>query len=309
MNIQRIYNLLRALPPEAPLYFKSIGSDASDTDTLNRAVSRAAHALFDPTFPWLYAKAFVSIRQRPPCEVTEEYIKQAYDRETSEYRNEALEESLIIRHPRCEKAKCLLNALLIIPEPEMTLEKISKITGFSIETIRMYESLFFNVRDRLDDMIYMNEIVYPDTRIVESRPDYFLNEHPGMLMMRAAFNFGPEAVLDIFGTRPRRAELSPEAYVKQIKTHVLATANMVAQAGGANQANMPVMNYALKLMLASEKTNAPKMDSTDYQRGLGALGMDPGQCVLETVKRLVDNTAFNRLQQIQQNGASDSSNN
>jgi hypothetical protein len=42
--------------------------------------------------------------------------------------------------------------------------------------VRIFEALFWNVRDRLADRIYSASLVYPESRQVELLPGYYRNE-------------------------------------------------------------------------------------------------------------------------------------
>ena len=77
----------------------------------------------------------------------------------------------------------------------------------SEDTIRVYETLFWNVRDR--DRIYVTSLVYPDTRLVEFVPGYPLEEDPRNLVLRAAFDYGIQEAEELLGLKnPVQADIA-----------------------------------------------------------------------------------------------------
>jgi hypothetical protein len=294
------------MPPGAPFY-KNMGHGVADTHGHAIEINRAAYSMFDPSFPWLFTMAFVQMKRPLPLEVDENHMRQAYEYEFRNFHDDRIFNALLFRHPRWRTKKNLLEALLIIPE--LTLADIARLTDTDLAAVQMYENLFFNVRDRLNDLMYINEIVFPQTRMVEYRNNYFLTEDPGLLMLRAAYRYGLDAVLEIYGSKVNREELPLDVYAKKLKAQVLAEANHIAEAGGLNQANLPVMNQAFKLLLAAENADAPKTGTTDSQMGLTAVGLNPGESILATALQLNDHSQYNRMLKLQKDLGGDSTKN
>jgi hypothetical protein len=279
------------------------------TDTHSHAVeiNRAAYALLDPAFPWLFTMAFINMKKPLPLEVDENHMRQAYEYEFRNFHDPRIFNALLFRHPHWRPRKNLLEALLIIPS--LSLADIARLTDTDLAAVQMYENLFFSVRDRLTDKKYINDIVYPQTRMVEHRPNYFLTEDPGHLMLRAAYNYGLEAVLEIYGITTELEEMPSELYARKLKSRLMAKSFSIAQSGGINQTNLPVMNHAFKLLLAAENTDAPITGTNDSQMGLTAVGLNPGESILATALQLNDHSQYNRMLKLQKDLGGDSTKN
>jgi hypothetical protein len=52
--------------------------------------------------------------------------------------------------------------------PDLWLDEIAAHTGLSVAVIMTFENLFWNVRDRLQDQCFMNEIAFPNSRLLYS---------------------------------------------------------------------------------------------------------------------------------------------
>lgn len=68
------------------------------------------------------------------------------------------------------------------------LQKVSRKTGVSLETLDAFEILFFNVIDRRGDYAYLVQEVYPETRIPEMDENYMRNSTHEDLIKRVAYN-------------------------------------------------------------------------------------------------------------------------
>jgi hypothetical protein len=302
MNIQRIDELVRSMPPDAPFY-TNMGGGVQETQS--QLVDRLGFARNDPSFPWTFVAAFVNMRQRLPCEVTEHFMRQAYEFTLNNVPNNVIANTFVLRHTEFAMTRCMLEALLLISEfPEQEnpksdpMETIAEISNINVNTVRMYEKLFFNVRDRLDDLNYMHSILYPETRQVEIKPDYFLNEHPGKLMLRASLlkdGTNVETIMSIYGTRYHLKELSAEVYTRNLTTRVLADAHRIIQSGGSNQPGIPSVSWARSLTVAREMNkDSGQVDAVDSQMGVGAIGLNTGQSILETVKNLTNDATYEK---------------
>lgn len=73
--------------------------------------------------------------------------------------------------------------------------------GISVEVLEVYEKLFFNIKDRLDDTAFIRNIVYPRGRMVEYNPEYRFLETEEALMMRASYNNGLRMLMHLAGAR------------------------------------------------------------------------------------------------------------
>jgi hypothetical protein len=102
-------------------------------------------------------------------------------------------------------------------------------------------------------------------------------------------------VLRIYGIKTGQGEQSSDVLAKKLKARIMTEAWHIAQTGGMNQTDMPVLKEAIKLLVAAENDDSPKNDSTDSQMGLTAVGLSPGESILETVKGLNDDFHFNRM--------------
>lgn len=300
MDAVRIRQLVDWLPLRATLYSNS-DPGISGCEAHDQLINRAACALMDPSFPWNFAMAFVKLKKPLPQLAREPYLIQAH-RFASDGSASArkicrhLVEARTFLHPAWAIHRQLLEALLIIPD--LPLDKIAALTDSHLFTVQMYESLFFHVRDRLNDKLYINHLVYPANRyaaIADRKQD---SDH---LMIQAAYNSGLDAVLRIYGARQEnQVVLSPKMYAKQFQTYVMAEALQLVETGGLNQADSPVLKYVFKWIEATGNGNGLDAGPSDDEMGLRAIGLTPGESITATVAGLMDDSRYEAMLRVQQ---------
>jgi len=119
-------------------------------------------------------------------EVRDVLLRKAYAWQVHGRPNPVLEEAYEINHPANHQTASLLNALLICPD--LSVEKIAGLIGLPLAVVEAYEGLFFNVRDRLDDRLYLARLVYPDSRYPGIETDAMTPQSDKLL--QAAYEFG-----------------------------------------------------------------------------------------------------------------------
>lgn len=187
----------------------------------------------------------------------------------------------------------ILNAMLL--SYGATIESVSKQMQLDPEDVTMYEQLFFSIMDRKSDTVWLQQLVYPNTAMVEFYSSYVRNPEVRWLLRRAGHNHGPEHVLKLAGimssTRtPGEGKVSAE----QLEAFLLSQALLMAQAGWANSGtDAGVLFHSRQLMTAA------KMSGQDAGGG-STLFAELGDALLHemNVVKLPEATNALRLRQI-----------
>ena len=291
----RIIELLGTIPLKSTIYtgvMKPNGGKATGSPAADVLINRRAHAILDPAFPWQYAKAFAELNQRLPAMVDEPCIRMAYQHLSGRVCSDDITEVQVFQHPKWKTKRGFLEALLLLPD--LQLNEVAAHTGLCVSVVMTYASLFWNVRDRLKDELFVNEICYPETRLVTYRNDYWDTAEPRDLMLGAAFRNDLATVLQIFGSRAPSTLQTDEFSAKQIKTSTMADAEFIVRAGGAGS-KIPVLAAARRQIVATEKNAAPAKGLSDSVAGLTAISWSPGDSISATVEGLIDNSDYHKL--------------
>jgi len=131
-----------------------------------------------------------------PSTVNQPVVRQAY----SFLRGDATRSTVMAEVFRLKESgekirRGLLKALLLVPS--VSYEEIGALTNCTPESVRAYEQLFFNVRDRMDEKDYICRLVYPFPSFEMLSPDYPANMDIEIILLQAAWECGRDAALEI----------------------------------------------------------------------------------------------------------------
>jgi hypothetical protein len=295
MDSKRIHWLIELLP------IKEYAPDPKNDENFCFCdpIRRLAKCLFEPSFGIRFARHFVQFSDSLPDGASDLSLKIAYDYMTLGYaiRPEDLQAFALDQDGYLRN---LLRAYLICPG--ITTDEIAKKLGVSKKAVELYDQLFWNVRDRLNDQLYIAKLVFPETRLVHLKPHYLETASTGQLLLQIAYEYGHEEMERLAGmTRSRNDGKSTEAVAMELESQILKNGSLLAKLGGANQKNSPGMNHAKALLLARQKSKVEAQTSDDIA-GLGAISVS--QSIWQTVDRVTGADVARRLA-MQNQGPSD----
>lgn len=288
MRIERIETLAGLLPTQNA-YIKRLGRSPSNYG-VSDSVQAYSHAMSDPMFGWQFVKSFLDNNSQLPIAVTESTLLRAYC--FHRYNNGDRDMRMAFQlKARAEKNRMIMLQCMLLLE-KLSLEHIAGELGLSLDTVRIYGDLFWNVRDRLKDTVYINSIVYPDTTQVLWVTDYHKNEDPLNISLRAAYHYGMETVKAFLGIANQTNEFEPENHAKTLEAQVLSTAAHSARLGLLHQSHVASIESG-RMMVQSSKLGGDLGKDDDSRLGLGSLGMKGS--VLEHYRRISEPDVQYRL--------------
>jgi hypothetical protein len=274
MQTHRIHTLLKAVPANVRLRLYEAQDTAPGDPVCDRDIVQMAHAETDPAFAWTYATAFAACKAPLPAAVAEPAIHEAYRYLISGQCGDSLRGALVLRTVPMKLKRGLLEALLLV-SPALSLERIGELSCLPLDTVAMFESLFFSVRARADDVAYISNLAYQTTRSVEFQKDYLANVDPCDLLKRAAVRGGVDVVLELMGVLTSGSNLSTNELARILKTNILAEAAWLAQAGCIHQP-LEIFKLASKLIIADARA------SSQSPAPRGSVGVPPGAAISHT---------------------------
>jgi hypothetical protein len=128
-----------------------------------------------------------------------------------------------------------LQALLLAQDA--TVEKVARLCNLPREVVAAFEALFWNLRDRRQDMLMLSQVVYPDTRLAELLPSYFEEGNLGEILKRMGFNKSLREVLWFAGmSRSYDEEMDMATASKYFQRELLVAGWLLASNGFLNHA-------------------------------------------------------------------------
>lgn len=187
---------------------------------------------------------------------------------------------------------------------DISLEGIALQLELDPEAVKLFEALFFNVRERGDGL--RAGVLFPETwivAVVAAEKDFNDLERT---LMRVGRGYGWKEVARLAGLRPMEAKgESSKTMLADMEKTMAANARMLALAGHLNRRESPGIRHG-KTLTMRPKPEAVRQQTDDDKVGLGSFGMRAP--VLEYFRRITDvdtkyRIALQRLQLMREQDA------
>ena len=251
MTFKRIKELIDLLPATSS-YFREVLNYATQVTPVNKFMC----AYKDLSFGYKFIKALIKDNITLPSSVTEPYLKELYFNEKfGDCSNEDLLFALSLHHPSNKMMEDTIKACLIT---DSTFSDISTSLGIPEKVLECFEQLFYNIRDRKSESLFIASIVYPDTRMVELDKDYASNESFSKMIMRSAYNNGMSDALYFAGLKMSNNILnsnSAAVSASDLEAAIMSNAFFLAKNGFINQ-QVHGLSSAKGLLIAAKQGGA-----------------------------------------------------
>lgn len=235
----------------------SIGGGRQVAFPVDQALGSFVHLYKNPSIGWHSAAMFATAGKPYPAALRgdDHWVFKAYlyCRNPKLYGDKHIHEALMLAHPDMKSVRDVIEALLLTVEYG-NIKTTSDATGIHPNTVTAYEKLFFNILDRRKDHMYIRNVVYPDSRLVEMFDGYAAAEDFGVLLKRYGFNHSGEELLYLTGL-PRVAmdELSSSVAAGRLEGALMTQGYMLTKLGFANQTHNAQAIYHARSVIAAAK--------------------------------------------------------
>lgn len=157
--------------------------------------------------------------------------------------------------PEMRTQRAVIDSMLLSDGAD--LQENCRRLGLLPRRIQMYEKLFFNVLDRAADSLYLNDIVYPGTRLVEMYDGYVKEAPFRDMLLRSGYNNGTDDMLWLAGVRKNKAvdTASRGSLPSKFETLIMANGYIMARNGFGMQSgqNAPALSAAKNFISAAKQ--------------------------------------------------------
>ena len=265
MTFERIRELIDYLPSTSS-YFREVLNYTTQVTAVNKFMC----AYKDLSFGYKFIKALIKDNIKLPAAVSEDYLRELYFFEKfGDTSNQDVIFAISLNHPSSQTMADSIKAFLITDE---SFDKIEKITGIPKRVLECFEQLFFNIRDRKNESLFIASKVYPNTRMVETQDDYLKTESFGNLILRSAYNNGLEDAAYFSGLKMANSvlnEKSSAVSALQLEAAIMANAYFLAKNGMINQRHN-ALSSAKGLLIAAKQGGAETTENDN--EGITSLG-------------------------------------
>lgn len=289
MTFQRIQQLISLLP-DTSSYFKDILSYTPQITAVNKFLC----AYKDLAFGYHIIKALVKDNCDLPSDITEGVLYKTYMFEKYGQPYEDIIQAIAFTHPSNKVMEDSIKAAVISMVPYKTLEKAY---GISKNVLEAYEQLFFNIRDRKNEALFIANLVYPDTRFVELSDNYLKEEDKGKLLIRSAYNNGLGDASYFMGLKTLDnitiSGMNSVDAASQLEAAIMVNGLFLARNGALNARNSGV-SQARNILIAAKQGGQDTMNQDN--EGIGSLG----ELAMQALKDMTRDELAERTQAIAQ---------
>lgn len=289
MTFQRIQQLISLLP-DSSSYFRDILSYTPQVTAVNKFLC----AYKDLAFGYHIVKALVKDNCELPADITEGVLYKTYMFEKYGQPYDEIIQAIAFTHPSNKIMEDSIKAAIISMVPYKTLEKAY---GIPKSVLEAYEQLFFNIRDRKNEALFIANLVYPDTRFVELSDNYLKEEDKGKLLIRSAYNNGLGDASYFMGLKTLDnitiSGMNSVDAASQLEAAIMVNGLFLARNGALNARNSGV-SQARNILIAAKQGGQDTMNQDN--EGVGSLG----ELAMQALKDMTRDELAERTQAIAQ---------
>lgn len=220
-------------------------------------VARFILAYRDLSFGWKFAKWCADRGRRLPDfifrNVPEVFRAWLYITNPRKFADEHLVQALALTTSEMHGENQLVRSLLV--SRDTGLKEAARHLRWPVKTLQLYEALFFNVRDRIDDILYMRRVVFGNSsgRMADYLRKEFSMGDANSLMMRAGYENGAKELMFLAGAGDNPYDtLSSAEQAQRLEKTIMAVGIVQASAGFMNQGGRHAFTHARTLVQAGK---------------------------------------------------------
>lgn len=292
MKEPEIRLLAEQLPPDCPYFRQAFRHNPAKLRNSTLATRQAA-ALNDVALGWNLASSYAEAGLDTPPFITQTAVVRANCKLLyPDCKDAAVTNAEVFNTPEFKPRRNLLQALLCCPGT--SVQDIAGQCHIDPDVLSLFEQLFWNVRDRLEEKLYINQLLYKNTRFPGPGVRDQEQADPGLRLCRLGYEKGITAVLHAAGVlRLEDGQGDTRRLYEDLEQKLLLQASLGVAQGLVSPAGNPCLPSAMKLQLAKMRQKPEEELDEDARRGLA--GMSLSMAVTESFMRLVKPDLDRRL--------------
>lgn len=229
--------------------------------------------------------AFIQCGKPLPVEIHNPWLNRLYDYRSSEsedpFGDFDIVQILGMRSTE-EVYPALLKAYLLAPD--IPFEHIAAHLSISVNLVEGFHTLFFNVRPRLQEPMFISSLLYPNGRQQEFQEDYLATANWEIILLRSAFHRDFKAFFYLMGLQRRARTHDTASALEQVEAIIMNNAIVSADhLGGLNQRHAVGFMNA-KNIISSAKAGGQEDPSLTEDPALG--NMDIGKTIQDELLQI-----------------------
>ena len=274
--MQPISHLIGLIPEEA-----AYRRHTATARSLELEIELVAQAHNDPALGAKFIGAFVEVHQPLPACIYEPGFLRAYGHRRFGAPDPDVEAAFALEHDSSPARRILVRCMLL--REEYNYHDIGQRVGLSAESLRIYQTLFWPVRDRAPAFVL--SLVYPRSAQCELEPGYAQNETKENLAYRMALRIGIEAVERYLGIKKdlMKNNSNIDEMADALARQFLGNARSLVEMGFINQDLPGLKNGLAVLRILNAGRRRQEITPVRYANGVSA-----AVAVSQALSRLTD---------------------
>lgn len=252
LDQERIWSIIHKLPDDHPEL------DPSGIGCVDR--SRYWDLALSPDFTHRIVEGFYRIGKQPPPWMLDSWMHRLRCRYARAGSDLEMEQILGLSQSR-HNFMALLKAYLL--QVETDLATIATKLNLPEKVIEGYHHLFFNVRGRTGDPLFMNHLLYPDGRKAEYEPEYRPSQDFERVLLRCVYHNDFAAFFYLAGYTKRPPEMDSTSALLLVESLIMNNAVLAADHMGGMQQRSNVGFNNAKSILSSAKIGGQTASETE----------------------------------------------
>jgi len=252
MNKQRIEELARLLPADATLF----AAGCKPGDAAPRLAEQLAIATNNPAFCHRFIMEYVLRKEPLPPAVWEVCLRRAHYHFscTAGHPDPVLLEVEQLALPSGRFKRQVLQALLVSSDCSYT--QIAGWLDLGEPVIKLYELLYFNIRNRYAETAYVAGLIFPEGRMQLLKTDAADSLPFEARLLMAGYLYGAPEVLWLAGINTDQTPPSVTQSLKEFEETLLQNAVKLARSGALNASSSPGIAHGKSLLAAKRNGDA-----------------------------------------------------
>ena len=276
MTRDEIYSLSSLIPKDTE-FFSGSPFQIFAEDSVTYETEKFAKCYSNPSFVWHLIKLFSDVDKELPigdCLALSRLSEYEIVREAYWFQRRGIASPELLFAVSIDKSmdpyyKTVLRSCLLVQD--VTLKEISEKIGIPERVIEIYEKLFYNVWDRMEDQLYISSLVYPEGVFSELDPNYQARTNYMDLLKKAGYRGGVNEVLSLAGVRGYVKTGTTQTLVAEFENKLMANAVFLSELGLLNTRNQVGISNAKNLLAAAKHGGDTDLANNDLI-GLGGIG-------------------------------------
>ena len=135
---------------------------------------------------------------------------------------------------------------------DRTMRVVGEKLGIHPKALLIYEKLFFNVVDRWHDEKFLNTLLYPDTKVVETDPSYMIMAPLEQVLLRVAGSNSRDMEYFLGGNGVFNSKDGAREYAEGMEAALMSNGLVLARNGWAGAQSAVALHHARQLLSAAK---------------------------------------------------------